>query len=92
MENAASYQSLNSFVKIKVMFNRGHKTQYKTNIKKIEYLPLKVYDEYNEWTIQTFLYKSQCQNSSKFLSVSYLMKTADVIMNFFSSHNTTDHT
>ena len=35
---------------------------------------------------------SQCQNSSKFLSVSYLMKTADVIMNFFSSHNTTDHT
>ena len=37
-------------------------------------------------------YKSQCQNSSKFLSVSYLMKTADVIMNFFSSHNTTDHT
>ena len=35
---------------------------------------------------------SQCQNSTKFLSVSYLMKTADVIMNFFSSHNTTDHT
>ena len=35
---------------------------------------------------------SQCQNSSKFLSVSYFMKTADVIMNFFSSHNTTDHT
>ena len=26
---------------------------------------------------------SQCQNSSKFLSVSYLMKTADVIMIFF---------
>ena len=26
---------------------------------------------------------SQCQNLSKFLSVSYLMKTADVIMNFF---------
>ena len=38
------------------------------------------------------LFMSQCQNSSKFLSVSYLMKTADVIMNFFSSHNTTDHT
>ena len=37
-------------------------------------------------------YMSQCQNSSKFLSVSYLMKTADVIRNFFSSHNTTDHT
>ena len=37
-------------------------------------------------------YVSQCQNSSKFLSVSYLMKTADVIMIFFSSHNTTDHT
>ena len=37
-------------------------------------------------------YKSQCQNSSKFLSFSYLMKTADVIMNLFSSHNTTDHT
>ena len=37
-------------------------------------------------------YQSQCQNSSKFLSVSYLMKTADVIMIFFSSHNTTDHT
>ena len=34
---------------------------------------------------------SYCQNSSKFLSVSYLMKTADVIMNFSSSHNTTDH-
>ena len=28
-------------------------------------------------------YMSQCQNSSKFLSVSYLMKTADVIMIFF---------
>ena len=38
-----------------------------------------------------FSYES-LQNSSKFLSVSYLMKTADVIMNFFSSHNTTDHT
>ena len=37
-------------------------------------------------------YMSHCQNSSKFLSVSYLMKTADVIMNFSSSHNTTDHT
>ena len=44
---------------------------------------------------------SQCQNSSKFLSDSYLMKTADVIMIFFfftlimiffSSHNTNDHT
>ena len=32
------------------------------------------------------------ESLSKFLSVSYLMKTADVIMNFFSSHNTTDHT
>ena len=38
------------------------------------------------------LFMSHCQNSSKFLSVSYLMKTADVIMNFSSSHNTTDHT
>ena len=38
------------------------------------------------------VYMSQCQNSSKFLSVSYLMKTTDVIMNLFSSHNTTDHT
>ena len=28
-------------------------------------------------------YVSHCQNSSKFLSVSYLMKTADVIMIFF---------
>ena len=28
-------------------------------------------------------YKSHCQNSSKFLSFSYLMKTADVIMIFF---------
>ena len=37
-------------------------------------------------------YTSHCQNSSKFLSVSYLMKTADVIMNISSSHNTTDHT
>ena len=35
---------------------------------------------------------SHCQNLSKFLSVSYLMKTADVIMIFFSSHNTSDHT
>ena len=46
-----------------------------------------------KWTL--FLagpHMSQCQNSSKFLSVSYLMKTADVIMIFFSSHNTTDHT
>ena len=42
--------------------------------------------------LQAPKYKSQCQNSSKFLSVSYLMKTADVIMIFFSSHNTTDHT
>ena len=32
------------------------------------------------------------ESMSKFLSVSYLMKTADVIMNFCSSHNTTDHT
>ena len=32
------------------------------------------------------------ESLSKFLSVSYLMKTADVIMIFFSSHNTTDHT
>ena len=31
-------------------------------------------------------YVSHCQNSSKFLSVSYLMKTADVIMNFFFLH------
>ena len=37
------------------------------------------------------LLMSQCQNSSKFLSGSYLMKTADVIMIIFSSHNTTDH-
>ena len=37
-------------------------------------------------------YMSHCQHSSKFLSVSYLMKSADVIMNFSSSHNTTDHT
>ena len=37
-------------------------------------------------------YVSHCQNSSKFLSFSYLMKTADVIMNFFSSHDITDHT
>ena len=32
------------------------------------------------------------ESMSKFLSDSYLMKTADVIMNFFSSHNTNDHT
>ena len=31
----------------------------------------------------TMSYLSHCQNSSKFLSVSYLMKTADVIMIFF---------
>ena len=42
--------------------------------------------------VKGWSYLSQCQNSSKFLSVSYLMKTADVIMIFFSSHNTTDHT
>ena len=28
-------------------------------------------------------YKSHCQNSSKFLSVAYFMKTADMIMFFF---------
>ena len=49
-------------------------------------------DENSERHSMTTTYMSQCQNSSKFLSVSYLMKTADVIMNFFSSHNTTDHT
>ena len=38
------------------------------------------------------LFMSHCQNSSKFLSVSYLVKNTDVIMIFFSSHNTTDHT
>ena len=38
------------------------------------------------------LHMSHCQNSSKFLSVSYFMKTADAIINFFSSHDTTDHT
>ena len=32
------------------------------------------------------------ESLSKFLSVAYLMKTADVIINFFSSHDTTDHT
>ena len=32
---------------------------------------------------QWITYVSQCQNSSKFLSVSYLTKTADVITNFF---------
>ena len=36
---------------------------------------------------------SQCQNSSKFLSVAYFMKTPDVIMFFFSSsHYRTNHT
>ena len=49
-----------------------------------------MYFNYNK--IPSLLYLSHCQNSSKFLSVSYLMKTANVIMNFFSSHNTTDHT
>ena len=38
------------------------------------------------------LYMSHCQNSSKFLSIAYFMKTADVIMFFFSSHDRTDHT
>ena len=42
--------------------------------------------------LTNMLWMSQCQNSSKFLSVSYLMKTADVIMIFFPSHNTTYHT
>ena len=42
--------------------------------------------------IQVKACMSQCQNSSNFLSLSYLTKTADVIMNFFSPHNTTDHT
>ena len=44
------------------------------------------------WKKKELKYKSQCQNSSKFLSVSYLKKTADVLLIFFSSHNTTDHT
>ena len=47
---------------------------------------------YLDRSVENIYYMSQCQNSSKFLSVSYLMKTADLIMNFFSSHNTTDHT
>ena len=47
-------------------------------------------DERSTLTFGTYM--SHCQNSSKFLSVSYLMKTTDVIMNFSSSHNTTDHT
>ena len=45
----------------------------------------------NSYTFKV-TYMSHCQNSSKFLSVSYLMKTADVIMNFSSSRNTTNHT
>ena len=44
----------------------------------------------NVW--KHILFLSHCQNSSKFLSVTYPMKTADLIMNCFSSHNTTDHT
>ena len=37
-------------------------------------------------------YMSHCQNSSKFLSIAYFMKNADVIMFFFSSHDRTNHT
>ena len=37
-------------------------------------------------------YMSHCQNSSKFLSIAYFMKTADVIMFFFSSYDRTNHT
>ena len=37
-------------------------------------------------------YMSHCQNSSKFLSIAYFMKTADVIMFFFSSHDRINHT
>ena len=37
-------------------------------------------------------YMSHCQNSSKFLSIAYFMKTADVIMFFYSSHDRTNHT
>ena len=40
----------------------------------------------------TFMYMSHCQNSSKFLSIAYFMKTADVIMFVFSSHDRTNHT
>ena len=40
----------------------------------------------------SLMYKSHCQNLSKFLPFSYIMKTADVTMTFFSSHDTTDHT
>ena len=38
------------------------------------------------------VYMSHCQNSSKFLSIAYFMKTADVIMFFFSSYDRTNHT
>ena len=41
---------------------------------------------------QTYIRKYICESLSKFLSVSYLLKTTDVILIFFSSHNTTDHT
>ena len=37
-------------------------------------------------------YMSHCQNSSKFLSIAYFMKTADVIMFFFSLYDRTNHT
>ena len=33
--------------------------------------------------LSTFCYMSHCQNMSKFLSIAYFMKTADVIMCFF---------
>ena len=36
-------------------------------------------------------FMSHCQNSSKFLSIAYFMKTADVIMFVFSSHDRTNH-
>ena len=57
-----------------------------------KYLLIKSVEIYVEQITDHWYYLSQFQNSSKFLSVSYLMKTADVIMIFFSSHNTTYHT
>ena len=61
---------------------------YKIKVHENRKLNIVFFDDFN----CIFMQMSHCQNSSKFLSVSYLMKTADVIMNFSSSHNTTDHT
>ena len=47
---------------------------------------------YFRWgLLYKLMYKSQCQNSSKFLSSQYFVKTTDQIIISIFSYDTTDH-